>query len=203
MFFTPFSLLVSLFLISSGTYAGVTGRLAIHPRSEPPLDDAAPSNMESTVSPLGRPSSIYWPLDSAFPITDPSSNITSSNQSVGASIPTCNGRLYGRNLQLASCIQVFRAMSSDTVPVTFGERGGQGYDAPLPFRYLSHDGRCAIDVAHAVGVKSDSVVPLDLKNAAWLLIQVCVSIKPNEGGLITGLGENKGLSIRMVPYKPR
>lgn len=93
-------------------------------------------------------------------------------------------------------------MSSDDEPLTFGDRESGRFDGPLPYRYLSRDGHCAIDIAHAVGVDFDTAAPIELKEAARIVIQICVSVSPNEGGLITGLGVNKGLSLRVVPYKP-
>ncbi|KAL8846470.1 MAG: hypothetical protein Q9221_008436 [Calogaya cf. arnoldii] len=93
-------------------------------------------------------------------------------------------------------------MSSYTTPQSFGERNTGYYDAPLPFRYQSHDGLCAIDLSHAAGVLSDVIAPVDLKVAARLLISVCVAQAPNEGGLLTGLGQNKALALRIVPYRP-
>ncbi|KAL8671952.1 MAG: hypothetical protein Q9168_003578 [Polycauliona sp. 1 TL-2023] len=140
-----------------------------------------------------------WPLDSPAPISVLPSNSTSK---LTGALPECNGRLYGRNLKLSSCMQLYHAMSSYTAPQVFGERGTGYYDAPLPFRYLSHDGLCAIDLAHSAGVLSDTVSPVDLKVAARLLISVCVGQAPNEGGLITGLGEKKALALRIVPYRP-
>ncbi|KAL8734994.1 MAG: hypothetical protein Q9166_001119 [cf. Caloplaca sp. 2 TL-2023] len=96
-------------------------------------------------------------------------------------------------------------MSSYTTPNSFGERGTGDYDAPLPFRYLSHDGLCAVDLAHASGVLSDVVAPIDLKIATRIVISTCVLAKPGEpntGGLLTGLGQNKALALRVVSYKP-
>ncbi|KAI4127650.1 MAG: hypothetical protein LQ338_003098 [Usnochroma carphineum] len=93
-------------------------------------------------------------------------------------------------------------MSLDTALRSFGERGTGVYDAPLPFRYLSLDGLCAIDLSHAAGVISDSIVPAELNDAALLVYQICLSGTPNEGGLATGLGVNRGLALRVVPYRP-
>ncbi|KAL8838495.1 MAG: hypothetical protein Q9176_005047 [Flavoplaca citrina] len=93
-------------------------------------------------------------------------------------------------------------MSAYSIPQTFGERGTGQYDAPLPFRYASHDGLCALDLAHTSGVLSDSIAPVDLKVAARLLISVCVGQAPSQGGLLTGLGQNKALALRLMPYRP-
>ena len=104
---------------------------------------------------------------------------------------------------MQSCVQVLHAMSSDPDPITLGARTFSArFDAPLPFRYLSHDGLCAVDINNSPGVDFDTVSPLELKEAAHLLIQVCVALMPSTGGFINGLGVNKGLWMRVVPYRP-
>lgn len=147
---------------------------------------------------------IYWPLESPAPITLPSFNTTTPEQSVlTAGQISCNGQQYGRNLNLKSCQQVYHAMSALPKPKTFGQRGtGFTYDAPLPFRYLSHDGLCAVDVSHVAGMDFDTIAPNDLKEAARSLVAICVSGQPNIGGMVTGLGVNKGLILRITPYRP-
>lgn len=146
---------------------------------------------------------ISWPLNSSSPILDPSSEANPLNApALSKPLLSCSGVDYGRNLRLASCVQVYMTMSSYTVPRSFGERFTGEWDAPLPFRYLSHDGLCAIDLSHAAGVNGDIVAPFDLKEAASLIIRVCIAVSPNQGGLVTGLGVNNGLSLRIVPYRP-
>ncbi|KAL8647360.1 MAG: hypothetical protein Q9210_005607 [Variospora velana] len=167
------------------------------------LNQALPLTKNPSHLPHADASKIYWPLQSPFPVTPSNPASNTANTSTQASLPTCNGRLYGRNLNLASCRQVWDVMSNYPGTKSFGQRRSEGFfEAPLPFRYLSHDGRCAVDLAHARGVTSDIASPLDLKNAAMAIIQVCVGLPPNEGGLITGLGETGGISLRVVPYRP-
>ena len=101
-----------------------------------------------------------------------------------------------------SCLQVYHAMSASVSPKTFGERGTGTFDAPLPFRYLSHDGRCAIDLSHVPGEEFDTIAPNELKEAAESIIAICIFGEPNIGGIATGLGVNKGLIMRIVPYRP-
>ncbi|KAL8687726.1 MAG: hypothetical protein Q9224_005065, partial [Gallowayella concinna] len=77
---------------------------------------------------------------------------------------------------------------------------------PLPFRYLSHNGLCAIDIAHTAGVLTDSIAPIDLKLAARIIISTCVMVnkrgEANTGGLLAGLGQNQDLAIRVMAAKP-
>ncbi|KAL8986746.1 MAG: hypothetical protein Q9177_003986 [Variospora cf. flavescens] len=155
------------------------------------------------ILPPSEPHNISWPSNSSSPILDPSSEANPLNvPALSNALLSCSGKDYGRNLRLASCVQVYRAMSSYTVPRSFGERFTGEWDAPLPFRYLSHDGLCAIDLSHAAGVNGDIVAPVDLKEAASLIIRICIAVSPNQGGLVTGLGVNNGLSLRIVPYRP-
>ncbi|KAL9011933.1 MAG: hypothetical protein Q9173_003270 [Seirophora scorigena] len=171
----------------------------------PPLRSGNASPLARNIAILPPPASpnISWPLESPSPILDPSSEATSLNTSTHSNaILSCSGTRYGRNLRLASCLQIWRIMSSYTVPRSFGERNTGDWDAPLPFRYLSLDGLCAIDLSHAAGVLGDIIAPVDLKEAARLIIQICVAVQPNQGGLVTGLGVNQALSLRIVPYRP-
>ncbi len=48
----------------------------------------------------------------------------------------------------------------------------------------------------------DTIAPNDLKEAARSLVAICVSGQPNIGGMVTGLDVNKGLILRIVPYRP-
>lgn len=171
-----------------------------------PLPDHNASYLGSNFSLLSSPSStdLYWPLDSPALLPNPNYDPRPSNTSSLSDLPiSCDGRLYGRKFNLASCLQINHAMSSDTRPRTFGKRSSSDrWDANLPFRYLSRDGSCAIDVGIGAGETFDTVSPLDLKEAASRLIRICVAVEPSEGGLYTGLGVNKALSLRIVRYRP-
>ena len=159
------------------------------------------NDLHSTQS-LPRPST-YWPLENPTPILSHDVRSNSSNQStLSASQISCNGTLYGRNLNYESCMQVYSLMSTTVVPKTYGQRGTGSYDAPLPFRYLSRDGLCVIDLSHSADIYFDTILPVELREAAGALIQICVSGNPNQGGLITGLGVNQGLSMRLARYRP-
>ncbi|KAL8784957.1 MAG: hypothetical protein Q9195_008823 [Heterodermia aff. obscurata] len=163
-----------------------------------------PSNLTSaikkfTVIPSSASTGIDWPLEAPAPVASANSSdtfLTGNDRKISC------GQQYGRNLNIASCLQVYRAMSRSPDPKTFGERGTGTYDAPLPFRYLSHDGLCALDVSHLAGLEFDTIAPSDLKEAAESLIVICVFGKPNIGGVATGLGVNKGILLRIVPYRP-
>ena len=92
-------------------------------------------------------------------------------------------------------------MSGDNFLVRFGQRGEGTWDATLPFRWLSLDGRCAIDLGIKNGALSDVIRPADLKQMVRLLLNVCVRRRPNEGGMAINLGENGNLLVRIVKSK--
>ena len=188
------SLLISAFVLK--VHAAVI-------RSPDPLSEPDLPVNNITIIPASAPNNVAWPVEKAHPTLGPGS-VTNSSISSPLAAPQlyCNGRSYGRNLNRASCIQINNVMSSYELPRTFGERGTGYYEANLPFRYLSRDGLCAVDISHTQGVDSDEIAPADLKRAARYIIDVCVTGSPNEGGLVTGLGKNGHLSMRVVPYKP-
>ena len=172
-------------------------------RSE--FDFKATSNKNFTVIPSSTSPGIDWPLEAPAPVARSILGAHSSNTSTlttGNEKKISCGQQYGRNLNLASCLQVYHAMSSSPDPKTFGERGTGMYDAPLPFRYLSHDGLCAIDLSHVAGLEFDTIAPSDLRDAAESIIVVCIFGQPNIGGIAMGLGVNKGILMRIVPYRP-
>lgn len=152
----------------------------------------------------------FWPLESPNPISAyPSPNSLTSNSSEldAPRVPnfSCNGAAYGRNLKLRSCVAAIEIMSNEPSIVTFGQRGKGTWDANLPFRWLSRDGQCAIDLGHTQEFESDAIKAIDLQEIAKALLNICVVERgrlPNEGGLVTNIGENGNLLLRMVKYKP-
>lgn len=186
----------------SGANAASITRPGADTRWELPLNTSL-SSKNFTIGSSPAPPHAYWPLEVPAPLDITSFSRASTNTStLTAGQISCNGQTYGRNLNRASCIQAFLAMSDDTLPRTFGRRGAGAFDAPLPFRYLSQDGRCAIDVSHAADTTFDTIIPAELKETAAVIIQICITGNPDIGGIATGLGVNKGLALRIVPYRP-
>lgn len=51
---------------------------------------------------------------------------------------SCNAPVYGQNLRVPSCKNIFTFMSKDTSQTTFAERNSMvPYDLPLPYRTQS------------------------------------------------------------------
>ena len=67
---------------------------------------------------------------------------------------------------------------------------------------MSQDGRCAIDLGHRKDVLGDEAKPSDIKAVVRVLLDVCVKVRPNEGGIASNVGDNGNLLLRIVPYKP-
>lgn len=66
------------------------------PATEPQVPDDPSSNSRTTI----------WPVDSPAPLSVSTPGLSSSDTSnLTGSLPECNGRLYGRNLRLTSCMQ--------------------------------------------------------------------------------------------------
>ena len=86
---------------------------------------------------------------------------------------------------------------------TYGQRGSGNWRAKLPFRYVSSDGLCAIDISHSARASHDQMRPGDLKDIVRVLIDVCVRGTPNQGGIASNIGVHGNLAVRVVPYKPK
>lgn len=163
------------------------------------INDTIPSN-ETTIFPNRTlvEDDISWPEGFASPrLSSPPVSAPSSN-----SFTTCNGKAYGKNLNVASCIEALNKMPSNDEDVTFGQRGEGTWGGNLPFRILSSDGRCALDLSHRAGVISDRIKASELKENARVLIDICVKGTPNQGGVVGNIGENGNLAIRVTPYRP-
>ncbi|KAM0796877.1 hypothetical protein BDR22DRAFT_975776 [Usnea florida] len=129
---------------------------------------------------------------------------------------TCDGTRYGRGLNLDSCLNAWRRMDDTTVSKSYGERdsddpGSTDWDANLPLRILSYDGRCAIDVSHSARSPSDTIAPSYLKSYARTLISICLqpsssppptSPSASVGGIVSNIGDNGNLAIRVTKYNP-
>lgn len=146
---------------------------------------------------------VAWPDIAAPPsLTLPLLNASLAHPRLGAPSVRCNGKAYGKNLKILSCLEALSKMPKITKTMTFGERGRGDWDGVLPYRILSADGLCAIDISHKANTLSDKISPSDLRQSVELVIEICLKTKPNEGGVITNLGQNGDLAVRVMPYRP-
>lgn len=132
------------------------------------------------------------------------SNLSANVGEVGVTY-TCNAGLYGRP-NAASCLQALLDIPGNNREITFGNRtAGQAWNIPLPFRFISRDGTCAIefDQTQKGSITSDEATGFQMSAAAWDLIQKCSSIQTKDrGGIATGLGEKGRVSLVVQEYKP-
>lgn len=146
---------------------------------------------------------IAWPDTAVSSILQlPSLNASILSPELGAPSIRCNGKAYGRNLKLTSCLQALNKVPQSTGPMVLGQRGKGEWDGVLPYRIMSSDGLCAIDISHKAGILSDSIIPSDLRQSVKLVIDVCVRGNPNEGGVVGNIGKDGNLAVRVMPYKP-
>lgn len=69
----------------------------------------------------------------------PLSTLSLNTTTVGPPKYSCDGKAFGRNLNLQSCLRAISLMTPMHVPRTYGERGRGAYDVNLPFRILSSE----------------------------------------------------------------
>ncbi len=67
----------------------------------------------------------------------PLSTLSLKMTTAGPPTYRCDGRAFGRNLNLQSCVQAINLITDSHIPRTYGDRGGNVYDVSLPFRILS------------------------------------------------------------------
>lgn len=97
---------------------------------------------ESAIEILQPPPSLdlSWPAIRSLNVTGATTiNVSLSHDLTASTLPTpvCNGDLYGFNLDVASCHQVWTLIPRDTIARTFGTRGNGIFDIPTPFMFMS------------------------------------------------------------------
>ncbi|KAL6718886.1 hypothetical protein ACLMJK_003121 [Lecanora helva] len=174
------------------------------------LSLAVPEN-ETNILELPSSSTSLWPAaplsnTSSFPPSLESSNATSvamRNLSSLAGTIKCDGRKYGFDLSIPSCEEAWDILPKSFTPVSFGKRPNGEVDVALPFRVLSSDGLCAIDIVATKDLTSDVATSYDIAEAALGILDSCVKGPQagSQGGVAGFLGLNGGLAVRIVPYK--
>ncbi|KAL6717423.1 hypothetical protein ACLMJK_005338 [Lecanora helva] len=169
--------------------------------------DSAARSIDSVILPnVGAiDDGIVWPENLPSANVSLSPNVSASiKPALGGTSPqfSCNGKAYGKNLDLGSCLEALAKMPASDSAVTFGERNHGDWGANLPLRVLSTNGICALDISHRAGVYMDEIAPSDLKESARVLIDICVKGNPNTGGVVSNIGKNGNLALRVTPYRP-
>lgn len=156
---------------------------------------------EGDITTLKRPSSLTlsWPATyaptalvninmSLTPVED-AYNLT--NIHLAAPRIQCDASTYGRGLNIASCQEVWELLPTSLTRRTIGQRTEGNFDIPLPFRVLSHDGLCAVDITHRKGLIYDISTGDELSQAALLVLDACVKGDMQQGGVAVGIGEQR------------
>ncbi|KAL8772474.1 MAG: hypothetical protein Q9209_002426 [Squamulea sp. 1 TL-2023] len=114
----------------------------------------------------------------------------------------CNEREFGRPM-FSSCGDAWKDIP-DTIEVErFGSRSaGLQWDVILPFKFISRDGLCTIDVSLSESDQAyyDEAKSYDLKKAAADVISQCVS--KSTGGTVNGLGQYRRIRVSVSQYRP-
>ena len=131
------------------------------------------------------------------------SNVTSRESSCRSS--------YGTELNLDSCKSAWEKIPLDNEPCIYGMRpdiaAGAHFDVGLPFRFLSEDGLCAIDIratreSETLLALGDPAKNIEVSEAAKLVLDQCVSIR-HQGGSITGFSQRDLLTLIITKYEPK
>ena len=118
---------------------------------------------------------------------------------------------YGRDLRFASCENAWSKIPRDNEVHLYGLRSdiaaGAHLDVGLPIRYLSDDGRCAIDIrardrAESELFNGDSAKNIEVSDAARMVLDQCVP-KRGVGGSISGFSERNLTVLIMTKYEPK
>ncbi|KAM0797607.1 hypothetical protein BDR22DRAFT_975124 [Usnea florida] len=115
-------------------------------------------------------------------------NATSIHNITASSVVLCDPNL-GVDLDKESCDNAIRKIERATGPVTFGERGTGNWDIVLPYRFLSDDGLCTVDVKSAAGHQPDVYTWGGVSRNAFRILDKCVGDQAvTTGGAVLNLG---------------
>ena len=146
------------------------------------------------------------PPDLSLPLT--SINTTSTNATLREVV--CHVA-YGTGLALSSCQNAWKRMPWGNDLYSYGRRAdiaaGAHWDLGIPIRYLSDDGRCAIDITNrrdydAALAGGDSATDFDVSEAAKTVLDRCVAARLR-GGSIRGFSQRDQLLVTVTKYESR
>ena len=73
----------------------------------------------------------------------------------------------------------------------------------LPYRFLSPDGFCAIDIVSKPGATSERASLWEVKQGAFACIAKCVQGNPSTGGIARNIGNKNKLAVIVRSYAPK
>lgn len=119
--------------------------------------------------------------------------------------PTCTIKFgHGEDLPINSCRDALSDMDRSVnwkqyIP---RQRSPEPNQVPMPIRYLSSDGRCAIDIALREGSSGDATSGDNLHYAANKIIDECVIGRGRGGAFPIAFSRNSGMRVIVRSYQP-
>ena len=131
---------------------------------------------------------------SSTAVVNQETNLTSVLPEISATTEikvSCNGAQFGRGLVYERCLDAISTFQSPvTGNATVGPRGqDQRYNFNLPWRWISDDGRCALDIVKSHEYAFAIVTVDELISAATTLVDTCVRDRGGKGGIVSGIGK--------------
>lgn len=118
----------------------------------------------------------------------PSPNPTSNFPTAGLVSYVCNGDAFGHDLNVDSCTDAIRFLGVQTTQLSFGMRNTGAFDIRLPQRYISSDGKCAIEPTLAPDKELARASAEDVAVAAFVVVRNCAAKQGGKGGIAKDIG---------------
>lgn len=171
-----------------------------HPLQLPPASTTATTNNNNNTPPLlstppnpscpSSPLPLLSPSTPPLPLPSPAAHLQDHLSYV------CNGPALGYGLSLPSCTDAVRFVGINTSSLSWGMRhthtGPAPFDRPLPQRFVSSDGLCALEPSVASGVPVARASLEDVAVAAFVVVRNCVGGEGGRGGVARDIGECGG-----------
>ncbi|KAL2048691.1 hypothetical protein N7G274_000603 [Stereocaulon virgatum] len=129
--------------------------------------------------------------------------MSSTTSAVGPELMiACDANIYGMNLKVASCKDIFRTLQKGDDEVIFADRKTTlPFDAPLPYRVQSPDGVCFIQVVLPPPKTQGRVSATQIGRAGFTIFDTCVK-HYGYGGIAANIGGDNNLEVAIASYKP-
>lgn len=155
--------------------------------------------------PLQYSTQLSFPFNSSFQTSSFTLSLNASKTTLlAATTPRCKGTRYDYGLKSQSGIDAWRSIpAKNQTRFTFGARTMGQFEVQLPYRVLSTDGLCAVDIRERPGAKWDSATWAEISVKAREIVDSCVLLLSQKLGVtVGGVGAKGGLSATVRSYKP-
>lgn len=155
--------------------------------------------------PLQYSTQLSFPFNSSFQTSSFTLPLNASKTTLlAATTPRCKGARYDYDLKSQSCIDACRSIpAKDQTRFTFGARTMSQFEVQLPYRVLSTDGLCAVDIRERPGAKWDSATWAEISVKAREIVDSCVLLHSQKLGVtVGGVGAKGGLSATVRCTSP-